>query len=136
MQLLNNGEQGRKTYQEVVPWLEMAYFGGFLGQLEVSSSASDGRSALCSDIVVGMPSMVVETYGPYICDREAFCARAGGNSVLFQCHSVRKYEDRDRFSYISLPPLVFPRAILAVNTADGLVRSFMRSEKLNSAHEE
>ena len=62
MQLLNHGEKGDKTYQEVAPWLEMAYFGGLLGQLEVSAPLLDSKSAPSppSVIAVDMPSIVVD----------------------------------------------------------------------------
>ena len=35
-QLRNKGEQGDKTYAEMVPWLETAFFGGFLAGIEVT----------------------------------------------------------------------------------------------------
>lgn len=93
-QLLNNGEQGEKTYAEAVPWLETAYFGGVLAGIEVSTSlpsAGAPPSPPLPVIVFGMPQTVLQTYEihrSFLRLRRDFRPR-GASNTSYQHHCVR-----------------------------------------------
>ncbi|CAM9256321.1 unnamed protein product, partial [Laminaria digitata] len=76
--LLNSGEQGDKTYSQVVPWLEAAHFGGYL--------AEEARGWTPEKIVATHERRFFKSHANL---KDLPCGKAPGVKVIYVCRNPK-----------------------------------------------
>eukprot|EP00904_Undaria_pinnatifida_P001158 jgi/Undpi1/11042/HiC_scaffold_30.g13342.m2 len=77
--LRNKGEQGDKTYAEMVPWLETAFFGGFLAGIEATGWTPE-------KIVADPQQRFFKTHANL---KDLPCGKAPGVKVIYVCRNPK-----------------------------------------------